>query len=171
MPTIIQMARHFGVYPSTIRYHVDKGNLPNPETLTDLRNVRYPESIHKRLKGPGTRGGKKGSKTIYGRQIAQGHGGLYTMARYYNRSIANVLYHIGNGGLPDPRVNPVNLAEHPWPTNYGYHQEGLTRNRGTQPTVELRHVEQAIAENTPLIKRVATLEAKIDIIINHLIGK
>ena len=114
--SISAMARHFGVSPCAINYRISRGNLPNPANLTTLEGITYPHS--NQPKGPGSKGGTRHTRSTG--IIASGRNGLYIMANHYGKSLTNISYYIKTGRLPDPRITPVNLANHPWPQRKKY---------------------------------------------------
>jgi hypothetical protein len=168
------MARHYGVFPSTISYHIDKGRLPHPNTLNPdipiaqaLKDTPYPQTSNQR-RGPGIRGGQKALR-VYGadhKHIVSGPGGITKIAAHLNITTKQVIEQIQKGKIPDPNKQAVNLNK--------------IQRAKTQVTEE--HVRQAISEAQPnpwfdkepksngLIQRLAYLEDKIDIIIRYLLN-
>lgn len=114
--TLASMARHYGVFPATIRHYIKAGRLPEPEntTMSVLRSIPYP-SNQNRAKGPGVRGGTVAARKVFG--VSRSN----RRHKYGNRS--NVR---GTTGMPVVRREHVLMAI-----------ESLKKNNGIEQRLEL----------------------------------
>ena len=167
MHTVTAMARHYGVFPSTIQHHIKKGNLPHPKDLPAGKTIEEALSTHpypgnnSQPKGPGIRGGTHMAKSVHGKDwkhIAAGPNGIDKLANHFNTTATTIRTLISQGKLPDPRHKAINL------------------NTLTPPEITNDKVEPQSEpwfdkkkNDIGLIQRMAILEDKMDAIIRHLI--
>ena len=163
MHTVIDMARHYGVFTSTIYHHIKRGNLPHPKDLPAGKTIEEALSTHpypgqaSQPKGPGIRGGKQNRLYKDIKNIAIGPNGIGKLARHFNTTATTILTLISQGKLPDPRQKAVNLNTlTPTITNIGVEPQ-------SEPWFDKKKTD------TGLIQRMANLEEKMDAIIRHLI--
>jgi len=171
MHTVIDMARHYGVFTSTIYHHIKRGNLPHPKDLPTEKTIEEALSIHpypgqaSQPKGPGIRGGKQ--NRLYGKDckhIATGPPGIGKLARHFNTTAAIILTLISQGKLPDPRRKAINLNTLPdWPKDCATETPHDKVEPQSEPWFDKKKTD------TGLIQRMANLEAKMDTIIRHLV--
>lgn len=171
MHTITAMARHYGVFPSTIHHHIKKGNLPHPKDLPIEKTIAEALATHpypgnnSQPKGPGIRGGTRMAKSIHGKNwkhIATGPNGIGKLANHYNTTATTILTLISQGKLPDPRHKAINLTTL---------KHTLTPQKITNNEIEPQPGPwfDKKKNDTGLIQRMAILENKMDVIIRHLL--